>query len=49
LSDYEIKENKVGFRGAQVFYEGGKGKNKVLKKTIFLLIGYSGAIGVIAY
>jgi len=45
LPDYEIKENKVGFRGSRLSTKVEKGKNKVLKKNMFLLIGYSGLSG----
>ena len=37
----------LGSGGAGFLRRVTKGKNKVLKKTIFLLIGNSGAIGII--
>ena len=45
LPDYGIKENKVGFRGCRFSTEVEKWKNKVLKKTIFLLIDIQGLWG----
>ena len=47
LPDYEIKENKVEFRGYRFSTKVEKGKNKVLKKNVVPVNWMFGAIGVI--